>query len=135
MPKFIYTILISLGILASMLVFIINFTNPDNLWVRFLVPILVFLTLSLFLPLLYILLVFAIYKLRKLRLPDLLEIYKKLFKKCLRITFIVSVFYLLKVYEVINNYTFLGLLLSYVLLVIFYPLIKGKKSPKIKKVY
>jgi len=135
MPKFIYTILISLGILASMLVFIINFTNPDNLWVRFLVPILVFLTLSLFLPLLYILLVFAIYKIRKLRLPDLLEIYKKLFKKCLRITFIVSVFYLLKVYEVINNYTFLGLLLSYVLLVIFYPLIKGKKSPKIKKVY
>lgn len=135
MPKFIYTILISLGILASMLVFIINFTNPDNLWVRFLVPTLVFLTLSLFLPLLYILLVFAIYKIRKLRLPDLLEIYKKLFKKCLRITFIVSVFYLLKVYEVINNYTFVGLLLSYVLLVIFYPLIKGKKSPKIKKVY
>jgi len=135
MPKFIYTILITLGILTFLLVLSINFINPDNLWLRILVPLILFLNFSLLLPLIYILIIFVIYKIRKLRLPDLLEVYKKFFKKSLRFSIAISILYLLKVYELINNYIFFGLLIFYLCLVIFYPFYKGKKSHKNKKFY
>jgi hypothetical protein len=135
MPKFIYTILITIGILAFLLGIIVKFTNPDNLWIRIFVPFILFFILSLLLPLLYIVIIFITYKLKKIRLPDFLEIYKKFFKKNLKLTFFLSLLYLFKVYEIINNLIFILLLAFYLLLVIFYPIFKGKKSYKNKKFY
>jgi hypothetical protein len=135
MPKFIYTILITIGILAFLLGIIVKFTNPDNLWIRIFVPFILFFILSLLLPLLYIVIIFITYKLKKIRLPDFLEIYKKFFKKNLKLTFFLSLLYLIKVYEIINNLIFILLLAFYLLLVIFYPIFKGKKSYKNKKFY
>jgi hypothetical protein len=135
MPKFIYSISIISIILISLILVIINFTNPENLFFRIPILLLIFLLLTLLLPLIRVIftVIYCYYK--KVRIPDLLDRYKKNFRRNVKISFIVSIFYGLKIFGLVSFSTFVILTLGYVSLVIINLFLKKLSKDKNLKKY
>lgn len=130
MPKFIYSISIISIILISLFLVIINFTNPENLFFRIPILLLIFLLLTLLLPLIRVIftVIYCYYK--KVRIPDLLDRYKKNFRRNVKISFIISIFYGLKIFGLVSFATFVILTLGYVSLVIINLFLKKLSKDK-----
>lgn len=134
MPKFIYSVSIVSIILISIFLVIINFTDPENLFFRLPVLLLIFLLLVLLIPLLRVILTVLYCYSKKIRTPDLLDRYKKNFKRNAKISLIISIFYGLKIFEFISMQTFLILSLGYLSLIVinvFLKKLSKDKKPKI----
>lgn len=130
MPKFIYSISIISIILISLFLVIINFTNPENLFFRIPILLLIFLLLTLLLPLIRVIftVIYCYYK--KVRIPDLLDRYKKNFRRNVKISFIISIFYGLKIFGLVSFATFVILTLGYMSLVIINLFLKKLSKDK-----
>ena len=134
MPKFIYSVSIVSIILISIFLVIINFTDPENLFFRLPVLLLIFLLLVLLIPLLRVIFTVLYCYSKNIRTPDLLDRYKKNFKRNAKISLIISIFYGLKIFELISMQTFLILSLGYLSLIVinvFLKKLSKDKKPKI----
>lgn len=134
MPKFIYSISIVSIILVAIFLVIINFTSPENIFLRLPIVFLIFLLLVLLIPLLRVTFTVVYCYFKKIRTPDLLDRYKKNFKRNAKISLIISIFYGLKIFELISMQTFLILSLGYLSLIVinvFLKKLSKDKKPKI----